>query len=226
MKKPIIAWSHSALEAYDMCPKKFYHNKIKKDVVEPFGKAQNAGLDGHDIFEKYMKGDLNRLPPEFLHHAPVLDKFKEVAAKGDMYTEQQLAINMDFLPTGWYDKDCYSRAVLDLLIIKGDVALVVDWKFGKVKPNQQQLNLFIAFCAIFFPEIQEYRAYYYWAKEKTFTKFVVQKAEVLALWNDVLPKVKRLEIAVKTTDFPAKPSGLCKKYCSVKSCVHYGVGSF
>ena len=147
-------------------------------------------------------------------------------ASGDMHTEQKMAITNEFQPTGFFDADVWGRAIIDLLLINHErkAAVIVDWKFGKMKDDWAQLDLFICFIAVYFPELESYAASFYWAKEKKFVTKKVKREDVPELWNGILPRIARLDNAIKTTDFPANPSGLCKKYCNVTSCVHHGVG--
>jgi len=221
--KPIIAWSHSALDAHKTCAKKFYHEKVKKDFPPPAFDTKSQGVLDHLAFENRVKKG-TPLPLELRQHEDVLKRIHESGA--DLYTEQKLAINQKYMPAGFFDKDVWCRAVLDLLIVKGETAGIIDWKFGKVKDDWGQLDLFIAMTAIFFPDVKNYSASFYWAKEKRLVTKKVVAADVPALWNNILPRVKRLELAVKTDDFPANPSGLCKRYCGVKSCPYWGKGAY
>lgn len=217
-KKP-IAWSHSALDSFATCPKRHYHVKVKKDFKETFGPEADYGKMVHKAFEDYLLKN-KKLPMDLQHHAKILDKLK--AAPGEKYGEQQLAITPEYDPTGWFDNDVWSRAIIDYMLIHENKAKIFDWKTGKIKDDFDQLKLFILFISIFRPEVDEFTAAYYWTKGKQFTTFKATRADLPQLWNELLPKVRKFEIAHKTTDFPAKESGLCKRYCPVLTCPHNG----
>jgi hypothetical protein len=218
--KPIIAWSHSALDTFDLCPKKFYHTKLKKDFKESFNSAADYGQQAHKHFEdRLLLG--KKLPLDLMQHETFLARI--AAAPGDKYGEQKLAINNRYEPTGFFDSDVYGRAVVDYMIVHKHTCLIFDWKFGKMKDEDDQLRLFIGFASIFFPEVTDFVASYYWAKDKCFTRLAAKREELTnAVWHGVTQKVQRLELAVKTTDFPPRPNGLCKKYCPVTTCPHNG----
>lgn len=220
LNKPIVAWSHSALATYESCPKKYYHLKVLKDFKESFDNpAALEGKANHKHFEDRMvKGA--KLPMELMHHEKYLAQI--LAAPGDQYGEQRLALNGQFEPTGFFDRDCYGRAIIDYMKVNGENAIIIDWKFGKMKDDFAQLKLFAAFASVFMPEVNNFTCLFYWAKEKQFTKEKYHRDDLPQLWNEILPRVHSLEAAIKTTDFPAKTSGLCKRYCPITSCPHCG----
>jgi hypothetical protein len=106
--------------------------------------------------------------------------------------------------------------------INEDRCIIVDWKFGKRKEDFTQLRLFVAFVSIFQPQIKHFTVGFYWANQRKFTWLKVERSEVIEVWNELLPRIARLEHAIQTTDFPATESGLCKNYCPVFSCPHNG----
>jgi hypothetical protein len=44
------------------------------------------------------------------------------------------------------------------------------------------------------------------------------------MWNELSQRVAELERAFKERNYPPSPSGLCRAYCAVHMCRHYGVG--
>lgn len=214
-----MAWSHSALEQFNTCPKQYYHTKIKKDVKEVFGADADYGSKAHKFFEDYLKG-IGELPLDLVQHRKMLDKMRDAPGKG--YGEQKLALTKEYAPTGFFDRDVWGRAIVDYMKVNGSKVVIADWKFGKMKDDFQQLNIFIAFIAAYMPEVDTFTAAFYWAKEKQFTQIKRTRAEVPEIWNGIIPRVQKLEVATKTLDFPARPSGLCKKYCPVTSCPNNG----
>ena len=61
-----------------------------------------------------------------------------------------------------------------------------------------------------------------WLKDKAVDKEHFKRSDIGAIWSRFLPRVERLEKAVKDGDFPPKPSGLCKKWCPVTTCEFHG----
>jgi hypothetical protein len=219
MEKPIVAWSHSALDTYNTCPKKYYHEKILKDVPFSESDASIYGKEVHKAFELYL-GKNQALPFGLTQYAPYLDKFK--AVKGKVLVEQRVAINNEFMPTGYFDKDVWFRGQADLIILQKTHAVVVDWKTGKLKDNFDQLDLMAAACFCLAPEIETMDAMFWWTQSRKPTSKKYKRSDVGDIWGRFLPKVKRLEDSIKTTTFPAHAGWLCGRYCGVKSCPNHG----
>lgn len=224
-KKP-FAWSYSSLNMFEQCASKFYHLKIAKSHKEVYNAAADPGSVAHAEFENFLKDKTKKLPLDLKHHQPMLQRFKEV--QGDGYYEQKLAITPSFTSTGFFDNDVWCRAVIDYLKVNPATksAVVCDWKFGKHRTDNTQLKLFCAFVAIYFPEVENITACYYWAQDKEFTTFKIKSHDIMEMWNDILPRVQRIEDALSVTEFKANPSGLCKRHCCIDSCPYYQKGAF
>lgn len=214
-----VAWSHSALDTYKTCPKKYFHEKIKKDVKFIETEASSYGKQIHKAFENYV-GKGEKLPFGMQQYKPYLDKF--IAAPGEKLVEQKMAINIEFAPTGYFDSDVWFRGQADLMIINGASAIVVDYKTGKMKDNFDQLDLMAAAAFCLDPDIQEITAVFFWTKDKKLTSKQYVRDDCRDIWARFLPQWKRLNEAVKTTDFPARQNFLCKNYCNVESCPYKG----
>ena len=219
MKK--FAWSYSALTRYENCPKQYYHINLKKDVKDEYGDSE-AGAEGNAIhqamFARVTKGD--PLPFGFRPYERWAAKF--ASTEGEKHGELKLAINRDFQPTSFFADDVYARAIVDLLVIKPGRkrAVIADWKTGKVRPDYTQLALMAAMVSIYEPTIEVFDTAYVWLKHNNLTMERYTRNELLAVWGSLIPRVDKLEAAVKTTEFPAKPSGLCR-FCPVSSCPNF-----
>jgi hypothetical protein len=142
---------------------------------------------------------------------------KLAASPGEKHGELKLALNRDFEPTDYFASDVYLRVIIDLLITKGTHATVVDYKTGKVKPDFLQLEMSTAVLAQYMPELETFTLAYLWLMHKNLSVRRHTRAELVKVWSDLIPRADKVETAIKTTDFPAKPSGLCG-WCPVKTC--------
>lgn len=215
----VPAWSFSAVTGYETCPKKHYHTRIKKDFKETFNDAANYGTEAHKHFELRLKED-KPLPLDLAHHEKVLALFAGFG--GEIMTEQRMAINRKFEPTGYFDRDVWARGQADLILKQDNRVLVVDYKFGKIKEGFDQLELMCALVSCLLPDVETFIGSFYWAKEKQVWTHKLTRTDIVRVWNNFLPRVKQFEDAHKTDDFPARESGLCKRYCPVRTCPHNG----
>ena len=212
-----FAWSFSALTRYENCPKQYFHISVAKDFKDEDSSFSADGKDIHQgLYNRICKG--RPLPLNYRYLEKTAAKF--VGLPGYTSGELKFAMARDFSPVQYFDSSVFVRVVVDLLNVRGDTALVVDWKTGKPKPGFTQLELSAAVLSTHLPEIETFKLAYVWLQSKKVSPHTIKKADLVGVWNDLLPRVAKIESALRTTDFPAKPSGLCR-YCPVTSCVHW-----
>lgn len=218
MSKP-FAWSYSQLTRYENCPKQYYHIAVAKDVKDEYGDS-DAGAEGTAIhlalYNRVIKD--KPLPLHFRHFEPIAAKFAE--APGEKHGELKLALNREFQPTDFFANDVYLRVVIDLLSVRGNRALLVDWKTGKPRPDFTQLAMSAGVVSQLMPEIDEFAVAFVYLKHKKVSSEVYKREDFKGIWADLVGRADKIESARKTTDFPAKPSGLCS-YCPCKQCPHW-----
>lgn len=217
MSKP-IAWSHTALTAFETCPKQFYHVRVAKDVADPPGEAALWGQRVHKALENRVR-DKTPLPGSLEGYESLAAQFDAVA--GTVLVEQQLCLDRNMRPHEWFGKQAWCRGVLDVAVVGGSKAVALDWKTGKRKPDNDQLKLFAGLMFIHYPEVEVVNTGFVWLQEKKIDKEVFTRDQTDEIWMTFLPRVKRLELAHENNEWPAKPSGLCRGWCKVTSCTHW-----
>ncbi len=213
-----FAWSFSALTRYENCPRQYYEINVLKRVKDEDSSYSEEGQIQHKaMYERITKG--KPLPINYRYLEATAAKF--VGLPGDTSGELKFAMARDFSPVSYFDDRVFVRVVVDLLNIRGNRAFVVDWKTGKPQPWSVQLDLTAAVLSAHLPEIETFDLAYVWLKDTKIkpTREKRLKSDLVGVWNNLLPRVAKIEAAIKTTDFPAKPSGLCR-FCPVRSCPH------
>lgn len=216
-----LAWSHSALNDFNTCPKAYFHKRIAKDVVDTAGEAAMWGDRVHKAFEAYLKGYKAGaiLDPELEIYQGYLDNI--AARPGEMYVEMQLAINKKLEPCDWFAKDVWMRGIIDVLHVNGTVGTVLDHKTGKPKSDPRQLKLFALLVFIHFPEVVQCDSEFQWLKFGTTDSASYLRSQEGGLWQELLPDLLRYRTAFKLEVFNPRPSGLCNGWCPVKQCQHW-----
>lgn len=215
MKK--TAWSFSALDMFEKCPKKYYHLKVAKDVTEPDNQWQADGKFIHDALHKRVIEGVP-LPVQLRHMESIAQRFAD--SPGEKHGEMKLALNAKFEPRDFFAKDVWVRAVVDLLIIRDSHAIIVDWKTGKRKDRFDQLKLSAAVLSRFMPELETMTLAFVWLKDSEVSSENMSKDQMKQVWMNYMPRAAAIDEAKKTTNFPADPSPLCA-YCPVTSCPHW-----
>ena len=220
-----IAWSHSALDAFETCPRRYYLTKIAKTVADPPNAEAQWGNRVHKALEERLLSN-KPLPSGMDIYAPyaedVLDTARRVGARVE--AETKLTLTRSFRETSWFAKDAWVRCILDFVVTKKDKAVSGDWKTGKPKTDSAQLRLGAAALMHARPWINVVHNTFVWLKDGTTTDEVVTRDDLPAIWQEFLPRVERMEHARQTDDFPARPSGLCRSWCPVgkTNCEHCG----
>lgn len=206
------AWTYSQLDSFETCPKKFFHLKVAKDVVDPPTVHQEWGVRVHSAFEDAIKHG-TPLPEGMQQWQSLANKL--AALPGEKFTEQKFAIDKNFKPTEW--ATAWSRGIADLVVVHKDKAAVMDFKTGKRKPSEQ-LDLYATYISHYYPHVTTVRTGYIWLKEKRIDWRSVSVEYVSSIWQAFLPRVRKLESAYERDSWPARPSGLCKGWCPVTAC--------
>ena len=227
-----FSWSYSRLKNYESCPKRHWHLDIAKDIKEEEGEALQWGNAVHKaLADRISKGA--PLPKGMGHFEKWVERIAALGNKAHitvLMTEQQLAIDANFGPTQWFSSDAkkkdqnepWYRGIADVIKVVGPAALVVDWKTGKIIEDSQQLALMAACVFAHHPEITRIRSEFIWLKDDASSRADFHRDEMAKMWKNIWPRVEALKIAHETTNYPAKPGYLCKRWCPVKACPHNG----
>jgi hypothetical protein len=214
-----FSWSYSALNAYETCPRKYYHTRVAKDVTEEVIEAREWGDQVHKAAEASLKHG-TPIPKEYSLIAPVVQKVRE--SPGETFAEREFVLNNKFKPSTWWGEDAWVRCKVDAMKLQGTHAVLLDYKTGKMRPETDQLKLFTGVVLCHEPEIETVTTGFVWVKHGTTTVEKYTRDDLPWIWSEFLPRVKRMEKSYETNTFEVRPSGLCKKHCPVKSCEFNG----
>lgn len=214
-----MAWSYSSLTAFETCPRRYYHTRVAKDIVEPETQALTWGNAVHQALEARAK-DGTPLPSGMEQWEPLVAKI--LAAGGEVFTEKQIALNQAFTPCDWFAKDVWVRSVVDVGVVSGNLLVALDYKTGKPKHDSDQLKLFAALLLAVYPECDVVKTGFLWLKTNGIDQARFERSDLPAIWNVFLPRVTALETAQRTEHWPVRPSGLCRNWCPCSQCEHNG----
>ena len=214
-----LTHSYSSIKMYENCPKRYEYQRITKEVVDTGSEATKFGERVHaDLENRLLHG--TALPQESIKHEQVCTTLQELTRDATLLAEQKLCLNENLTPTGWWDTDAWLRSILDVLILKEDSAIVIDWKTGKRRPDFMQLQLFALQVFKHYPDIRKVKASFVWLKEGTVDSEVYSYDNTNLLWADLLARIERINQSYIKGNFPAKPSGLCP-WCPAKNICEY-----
>lgn len=216
------SWSYSKLKNYKVCPKRMYEVDILKSFSDGGGEALLWGNNVHAALAAALKNN-TPLPLEMAQYQYWVDRVRR--GVGQLLVEQKYAITRDFRPTTYFAHDVWYRGIGDVVRLNGRVALVLDWKTGKILEDSVQLMLMAQCLFSHFHELTHVRSSFIWLKDDCETPELLTRQEVADQWVELLPQVLEMERASQTLTYPPKPGHLCRAWCPVTSCPFHGKGS-
>ena len=209
-----LSHSYSAIKLYENCPYRYFRQRITKDVVDEGGEASKYGERVHEYLEHRLKSN-KLLPQDVAHYEPLCASVEKIAAGGELLIEHELVLTDNLTPTGWWDADAWLRSKLDILVLNGTLANVMDWKTGKRNAGQFQMQLFAAQVFKHFPDIQTVKTSLVWLKTMEMDTETYYRTQMNDLWADVMKRIQRIYTSLENDNWPMRPSGLCR-FCPAR----------
>jgi hypothetical protein len=217
--KKAFAFSYSRMKNFEACPRRHHEVDLKKSFREAESQQLTWGNAVHKGLElRIAKGE--KLPIGMEMYEGLCQKI--VSSPGKILVEQQLAINKDFGPTAWFAPDAWFRAKIDVAVVMGPVAMIGDWKTGKIIEDSVQLKLSAATFFAHTSEVKKIRSKFYWLGDGVETPADIGRDELPAFWASIWPRVEALKQAYDTGVYPPIPGRYCRNWCPVKSCEYWG----
>jgi hypothetical protein len=80
-------WSHSSLSTYELCPYKFYRQRVVADIVEVPGAAADYGTAVHTALEAYVRHG-EPLPVNTERYAPVAKTVRDMRGRKECHDDR------------------------------------------------------------------------------------------------------------------------------------------
>lgn len=215
----MVKWSFSGLKDYDNCPKQYHEVKILQSVVKSVTPQMMYGTEVHKALEDHVRDGVP-LAENYKRFKHIVDALLDIP--GEKLVEYKMALLSDRVTPCAFDAPAYwVRGIVDLLVIDGDTAYIIDYKTGSAKyPDPKQLKLMALFTFAHFPQINFIKAGLVFILHEVFVEEQYKRDEIDKLWLEFDPILQRLNNSHDTDKWPARPSPLCG-WCPVKNCDHY-----
>jgi len=210
-----FTWSFSALKEYVNCPRQYQELKVLKRYEKKATEQMLYGTVVHKACEDYV-AEGKPLEKNYLRFKPVLDSL--VAIPGTKYPEHEMALTRDKEPCGFKDENRWVRGIVDLLIVDGDQAFIVDYKTGSNRyPDPKQLKLMALMTFAHFPEVKRIKAGLLFVMHESFMDEEYSRDQIPKLWNYFSTDLERLNISYENDIWNPNPTPLCG-WCPVRTC--------
>lgn len=214
-----ITHSHSALKRYENCPHQYNQIVVTKQVNDIQSKAGAYGEAMHKAIELRVAYG-TPMPPNFSQHEQLADFISQIP--GEKHAELKLGIKIDLTPCEFFDPECWFRGIVDLVILRESHAIVIDYKTGKYRGGDGQAERCAALVFAHFPGVEQVDSRFIYFKDRHLAKDTFVRDDLSHLLADTNKVVADIEHSLANNSWPKRPSGLCRGWCPVKSCVHNG----
>ena len=210
-----FTWSYSALKEYENCPKKYFEIRVAQNYVVIPSEKMIYGKEVHKALEDYVR-DGKELALNYLRFKPAVDSLKNIP--GEKYPEYEMALFKDKTPCDFKDDNRWVRGIVDLLIVDGDFAFIVDYKTGSNRyPDPKQLRLMALMTFAHFPKVNKIKAGLLFVMHNSFITEEYERKDMDASWKKFDSTLTRIAQSYDNSTWPANPTPLCR-FCPVKSC--------
>ena len=211
-------WSFSSLKQYVNCPRQYHEVKVLKRFETKPTHQMLYGTDVHEALEKYAKEGTD-LPHNYKRFATLVDPLLEI--DGEKFPEYKMALTHDLAPCSFGAREYWVRGIVDLLIVNGDTAHIIDYKTGSAKyPDPKQLKLMALMTFEHFPSVNNIRAGLLFVAHNRFVDEEYTREEKDDMWRMFSGDLTRLRISHETDKWQKNPTPLCG-WCPVKTCEFY-----
>lgn len=211
-------WSYSSLKEYINCPRQYHEIKVLKNYTKRVTREMTFGTQVHKYCEDYV-GEGKPLPKDYDHFQPVLDSLLEIP--GTRHPELRMGLLANGNACRFGDPACWVRGIVDLLVIDGDQAYIVDYKTGSNKyPDPKQLKLMALMTFAHFPQVQNIKAGLLFIVQNSFVDESYTRSQTEELWGHFRPDLQRLQSSYETEVWNPNKTPLCG-WCPVTYCENY-----
>ena len=211
----MIKWSFSGLKDFINCPRQYHEVKVLQRYVKKVTQQMQYGTEVHKALEDYAR-DRTELPKFYKKFQPQVDALLEIP--GDRYLEYKMALDDALKPCGFDTPEYWVRGIVDLMIVSGDTAFIIDYKTGSNKyPDPKQLKLMALMTFAHFPNVNYIKAGLLFVAYNTFIPEEYRRDDIQMLWNAFKWDLERLNISARDNNWPANPTALCR-WCPVVAC--------
>jgi len=215
-----FALSYSRINTYKTCPLQFEKTVLNKEVPFESNDAMEYGNRVHKSLENYCRssGQESMLTRETKKWQGIADMV--LALPGAKQFERKITLLEDLEQTTWFDKAAWMRAILDVMVVDGDTALVLDWKTGKVRPDMLQLHMFACIVFMVFPEVTTVKTAFIWLVHDETTQAIFRREHLDVMWKKIMEQCDAIQDSIDLGVFVATPSYLCN-WCAARHICAY-----
>jgi len=212
---PDFTWSFSSLKEYINCPRQYHECRVLQGREKKVSQQMIYGTEVHKALEDYVELG-TPLAKNYEQFKAVVDEL--IAIPGTKYPEYKMALYRDKAPCGFDDANRWVRGIVDLLIVDGSNAFIVDYKTGSDRfADTKQLRLMALMAFANFPEVTNVKAGLLFLLRGTFIAEEYDREDIDSSWEHFTLPLARIQNSFDTDTWVPNPTPLCR-FCPVNEC--------
>lgn len=216
-----MKWSFSAIKQLTTCAKQYHEVRVLNNFVIPDTEHTLYGKAVHTSLEEYVRNG-KPLPKNYQRFQKAVDALMQIP--GERHVELKMGLKEDRVTAcDFDDPEYWVHGIADLVIINSNEAFSVDYKTGSPRyVDTKQLKLMALMIFAKFPAIERVRSGLLFLLHDMFVPDDYDRSQIDKLWKSFREPLELHNIYTTSGNWPANPSGLCKKFCPVSTCTYHG----
>lgn len=203
-------WNFTLLNDFANCAFKALHKHILKDLPkEPMSKEMSEGIRVHTELEQAAKSGART--PSYVMYEKLVDPI----FYNKPQAEVMLGMTDEITPSPFFGSP-WGRGKVDILIKRESVAIIFDWKTGKVREDPRELHQHALLIKANFPEVEKITGAYVWLKESRLGE-VYDLSNTDRVFNGTKANMAEMQTCLDKGRWEPTPNPLCG-WCPVKKC--------
>jgi hypothetical protein len=207
------SWSHSSLADYENCEHKYFRRHVVRDVLKIDTPDLIRGRATHAAIESRLT-DQEPLPERYGRLEAFL--FPIDAFQGEKHIEWKLGIREDGSPCDFAAEDVWGRGVLDVALVKDQIALLFDWKTGKTREDASELATHAVLLHAHRPQVTRITGHYVWLQESR-VGINHDLSDVVVRLAAIRGRYEKIKLNMRNETWHKRQNPLCK-WCNVIDC--------
>lgn len=204
----MLIGSYTLLNTFERCKRQAHRRYVVKDLPKEKSVHLDWGQRVHDAMEEAIRGA--PLPDDMLQWEHFLSPL------GGAVAEAKLGVKEDWSPCGFFDPKCYFRTKIDVSMVKGNAAAIVDWKTGKRREDADELEINAALLKAHMPELETITGWYVWLKDNALGT-VHDLSATAGKQAEISRRMSVVRQSEQMSYWPPTENALCG-WCPVKDC--------
>lgn len=211
------------LQTFEQCPRKYYATYVSH-VKSVQTEEMAWGNLVHKALERHVKYSAP-LPEGMTQFAWAAAPFLMLKQQGfEVNAEQNMAVRPDLTPVDYWSKTekILLRGKTDVDARIANEVLIADYKTGKPKNDDTQLNIMAMLKFASDKSIDTIKAMFIWLKhDKTSSPVIYHREpDYDRVLHDIWPRLDRVEYEFRVMKFYPNPGPLCG-WCHITACEYW-----